>query len=75
MPNKSEDRRIGLNVQYLATHVRQTKHDHDSAILVRGEDAYQHFRTDIPASSDLDPDSMERQAELERMYVETAGRA
>jgi hypothetical protein len=75
MPNKSEDRRIGLNVQYLATHVRQTKHDHDSAILVRGEDAYQYFRTDIPASSDLDPDSMERQAELERMYVETAGRA
>ncbi|MGB0556379.1 MAG: hypothetical protein ACPGJW_03910 [Paracoccaceae bacterium] len=75
MPNRSEDRRIGLNVQYLATHVRQMKHDKDSAMLVRGEDRYQHFRTDRPATSDLDPKALERQAELERLYVETAGSA
>ena len=75
MPNRSEDRRIGLNVQYLATHVRQMKHDKDSAMLVRGEDRYHHFRTDRPATSDLDPKALERQAELERLYVETAGSA
>ena len=73
MPNMSDDRRIGLNVQYLATHVRQTKHDGDSAMLARGEDTYHHFKTDTPATSDLDPKAMERQAELERMYIETAG--
>ena len=43
MPNRSADRRIGLNVQYLATHVRQTKHDQDTAMLVRGRDDYGHF--------------------------------
>ena len=27
MPNRSNDRRIGLNVQHIASHVKQTKHD------------------------------------------------
>jgi len=45
MPNKSDDRRIGLNVQYIAPHVRQTKHDLDTALLVRGVDRYQHFKS------------------------------
>ena len=48
MPNHSDDRRIGLNVQYLATHMHQTKHDQDSAMLVRGADYYQHFIEDFP---------------------------
>ena len=75
MPNRSDDRRIGLNVQYLAAHVRQTKHDHDSAMLVRGQDRYGHFLTDLPAQSDLDPVAMAHQAELERVHRETAGTA
>ena len=28
-PNRSDERRIGLNVQYLAAHICQTKHDRD----------------------------------------------
>lgn len=73
MPNISDDRRIGLNVQYLAPHVRQTKHDMDTAILVRGTDRYNHFGVDIPAVSDLDPAAIKRQAELEALYNATAG--
>jgi len=73
MPNESNDRRIGLNVQYLAPTVRQTKHDLDSAILVRGEDHYHHFADDRPADTDLDPAALERQSNLERLYIETAG--
>ena len=75
MPNASTDRRIGLNVQYLAAHVRQTKHDLDSAMLVRGEDRYGNFETDIPAESDLDPAAMARQVELENRYQAIAGTA
>ena len=75
MPNNSNDRRIGLNVQYLAPHIRQTKHDLDTAMLVRGEDKYQNFGTDIPATSDLDPLAIKRQAELEARYIEIAGQA
>lgn len=74
-PNTSADRRIGLNVQYVAAHVRQTKHDLDTAMVVRGTDNYGHFGVDIPAASDLDPEAIARQAELERRYVAIAGTA
>ncbi len=74
MPNISNDRRIGLNIQYLAPHVRQTKHDLDTAILVRGEDKYKHFNIDTPAQSDLDPAAIKKQEELEEHYVSIAGR-
>ena len=73
MPNASADRRIGLNVQYLAAHVRQTKHELDSAMLLRGEDRYGHFLEDRPAMSDLDPAALQRQAELEARHREIAG--
>ena len=75
MANNSDERRIGLNVQYLAPHVRQTKHDLDTALLVRGQDAYQHFGTDIAATGDLEPAAVQRQKELEALYVKTVGAA
>ena len=62
-PNQSGDRRIGLNIQYLSPSVRQTLHDRDTAMLVRGEDGHGNFGTDLPATSDLDPAAMERRAE------------
>ena len=73
MANKSDDRRIGLNVQYLAPHVRQTKHDLDTAMLVRGIDQYGHFGLDVGAKSDLDPVALQKQKELEELYRKTAG--
>ncbi len=72
MPNHSSDRRIGLNAQYLATHMRQIKNDSDSAMLVRGQDAYGHFATDVPAKADLEPAAVEAQAALERRYQQIA---
>ena len=74
-PNTSNDRRIGVNVQYLAPSMRQTKHDHDTAMLVRGEDRFGHFGSDEPASTDLDPAALERQKTLDVLYRQTAGQA
>ena len=34
--NLSDDRRIGLSAQYILPSMRQTKSDHDSAMLLRG---------------------------------------
>ena len=73
LPNRSGERRIGLNAQYMATHIRQTKHDRDSAMLVRGVDAFGHFRADTPAREDLEPEALARQRELDRLYRETIG--
>lgn len=75
MPNVSDDRRIGLNIQYLAAHVRQTKHDLDTAMVVRGADRFGHFGVDVPATADLDPTALQRQVALEKLHVETAGTA
>jgi ectoine hydroxylase-related dioxygenase (phytanoyl-CoA dioxygenase family) len=72
-PNKSNDRRIGLNVQFLATHMRQTKTHSDSAMLVRGRDEFGHFAQDIAATSDLDPVAVARQKELQARYKSIAG--
>lgn len=67
-PNESDDRRVGLNVQYLAAHMRQTKNDLDTALLVRGVDKFQYFAADIPAVSDLDPVAVARQKDLQERY-------
>lgn len=75
MPNRSDDRRIGLNVQYVAPHVRQTKHDLDTAMLVRGQDRYGHFGSNRSAETDFDPEAVERWHELDRLHVETQGSA
>ena len=72
MPNQSADRRIRLNVQYLATQVRQTKHNMDTAMLIRGQDEYGHFEPDKPATSDLNLAAIARQAFLEDRYVRIA---
>ncbi len=72
-PNQSSDRRIGLNVQYIAPQVRQTKLPGYTAWLVRGQDRYGYYPAEIPASVDLDPDALARRAQMERLHVEIAG--
>src|SRR3546814_939448 len=42
-PNRSDDRRIGLALRYIPTHVRQATGMPDSALLVRGPDESGHF--------------------------------
>lgn len=73
LPNRSGERRIGLNAQYMATHIRQTKHDRDTAMLVRGVDEFGHFGADIAPKGDLEPEALKRQRELDRLYRNTIG--
>lgn len=68
LPNKSNDRRIGLNVQYISPSMKQLKHDGDSAFLVRGKDHYKHFLADVPAENDLEPAALERFETLNQVH-------
>jgi ectoine hydroxylase-related dioxygenase (phytanoyl-CoA dioxygenase family) len=65
-PNRSSERRIGLNVQFLAPHARQTLHDSGTAVLVRGVDDYGHFGLERPAAAELDRDAL---AEREKQHA------
>jgi len=58
-PNTTNDRRIGLSLQYMPTSTKQTLVDWDTAPLVRGVDEYRHFEHGPRPESDLHPDAVE----------------
>ena len=74
-PNLSGDRRIGLNAQFIRPSMRQTKSDHDSAMLVRGTDRFGYYRQDLAAQSWLEKDAAQQLAIASEEYQEIAGRA
>ena len=63
-PNRSNDRRMGLAIRYVAPHVRQTTGVPDSAMLVRGEDRFGHFEPETPPLADMHPDAVARHARI-----------
>lgn len=75
MPNASDDRRIGLNMQFIAPSVRQLINKNETATLVRGVDDYGHYQPDEFATGIMEPAARERHAELERKRKETWAKA
>ncbi|MEM7408013.1 MAG: phytanoyl-CoA dioxygenase family protein [Pseudomonadota bacterium] len=71
LPNHAKARRIGLNAQYLTPSMRQTKHDTDSAILVRGCDRHRHFATELPAIATLEAGAVSRWRAMDQQYQDT----
>jgi ectoine hydroxylase-related dioxygenase (phytanoyl-CoA dioxygenase family) len=63
-PNVSDDRRIGLSLQYINPAVKQIKQQQDSAMLVRGVDNYSHFQTDQPPMSNFNETAWLKQQAL-----------
>jgi hypothetical protein len=56
-PNRSDDRRIGLAIRYVAPHVHQATGVPDSALLVRGEDRHGNFEAERSPLADMHPDA------------------
>lgn len=54
-PNRSDERRMGYSITYLAPHVRHGG-KRNSARLVRGEDRFGYFAADPEASREMDPE-------------------
>ncbi len=67
-PNQSDDRRIGLNVQYISPRVKQIKQPGYSALLLRGQDRYGHYTEELPATEKLDLVALEKQKEMQVLY-------
>ena len=70
MPNRSKDRRIGLNLQYLVPSVKPTNGAKLPTSLVRGEDKYGHYIDEIPATGEADEASMARHKEYEAVMMQ-----
>ena len=72
-PNTSDDRRIGVNIQYITPKMKQVKAKSDSAMLLRGEDRYGHFEADTPAEQWLPQNAKERLMKTTRKYHAITG--
>ena len=57
-PNRSDERRVGLAINYIAPRVRQVVAKQDYAMLVRGEDRFGHFNLVPPPQDDLSDQSL-----------------
>ena len=69
-PNVSADRRIGLNVQYVAPHNLQHGPAH-SATLVRGEDRFGHYGSEPKPQTWLDKEGAEALYAADRAMKES----
>lgn len=63
-PNRSDDRRIGVAVRYIAPHVKQLFAENDSAWLVRGQDRHGHFVHETPPKADMDDAALAEHARV-----------
>jgi ectoine hydroxylase-related dioxygenase (phytanoyl-CoA dioxygenase family) len=57
-PNQSDDRRIGLAIRYIPTHIKQAVGTKDWATLVRGVDTHGNFQPEPRPKADLHPDAL-----------------
>ncbi len=54
-PNRADHPRIGFSIHYVAPHVRETRFQGATAMLLRGKDEYGYWGTDPDPRHDLDP--------------------
>jgi non-heme Fe2+,alpha-ketoglutarate-dependent halogenase len=57
-PNRSDGRRVGFAIRYMAPHVKQTISVTDGATLVRGVDRFGHFEHEPAPKADMDPEAL-----------------
>ena len=73
-PNRSGERRIGLNAQYIAPSMSKRKGHRGTAFLVRGEDAFGNFDAERLSEYDFEPAALANREMLEALHLQTAAR-
>jgi ectoine hydroxylase-related dioxygenase (phytanoyl-CoA dioxygenase family) len=68
MPNRSDDRRIGLGISYIPTRCACSAKQRLTASLVRGSDRHGHFDLDPRPAADYDPAALAVHAEAMRRW-------
>ena len=67
-PNRSSHRRIGLGLNYIATHVRPIGEARAAAMLVRGKDDFGNFELLEPPAAELDADAIAAHQRATSLY-------
>lgn len=67
-PNRGRDRRIGLGISYIPTHVSCNSPTQVTAMLVRGVDEYHHFELETPPEPGQPLASMQHHAHAMQVW-------
>jgi hypothetical protein len=66
--NDNDDRRMGLGISFIPTHVRPVGPVKPSALLVRGEDRYGHFLPETRLQTPMSPEAQAAHTEAVRLF-------
>jgi len=67
-PNRGADRRIGLGISYIPTHVSCSSPTQVSAMLVRGVDTYHHFELEAPPEPGKPIEALQQHAHAMKVW-------
>ena len=68
-PNTADHPRVGLSMHYVAPHVRETRFDGSTAMLLRGEDNSGHWGRDPEPNEDFDPVCIQAMLDTRELYL------
>lgn len=72
-PNHGPDRRIGIGISYIPTHVSHLSPIRQTAMLVRGTNRYGHFDPEVPPKADFDAAAQAFHAQSCERFFEAHG--
>ena len=71
-PNRTDRPRVGFSIHYCAPHVRETRFDDATAMLLRGENRPGHWAPDPTPKQDYDPQCIEAMLEYRKRFKDAA---
>ncbi|MBT3989851.1 MAG: phytanoyl-CoA dioxygenase family protein [Rhodospirillaceae bacterium] len=69
LPNNADHPRIGLAIHYVAPHVRETRFEGSTAMLLRGEDKFGYWGIDPEPQEDMDPVCIKAMEDMRALYL------
>ena len=71
--NNADHPRVGLSIHYVAPHVRETRFEGSTAMLLRGENKLGHWGNDPEPTEDFDPVCIKAMDDARALFLSTTG--
>ncbi len=68
-PNNAGHPGVGLSIHYVTPHVRETRFEGSTAMLLRGEDRFGHWGSDPEPWEDFDPVCIQAMRDTRALYL------
>ena len=68
-PNNAGHPGVGLSIHYVAPHVRETRFEGSTAMLLRGEDRFGHWGSDPEPQENFDPVCIQAMRDTRALYL------